>query len=195
MRTFPEKRPSHRNPDSTKQCGPAGSCPIGRWAGEFNMPTRRREASVDLEMEWGSSSTEMEDVPAKRSRQSIAWTCFHCAESHGAHRRFTVVTLAAHGAAPQQLAMCLSCKWAAPELWIQGQQRPMDPTLAEAMTAALQTCVPALRPRDPSCLSGSLEAAEVTEEQDAQLEQRATEELQRLKLNPRRPQSGLSRGF
>eukprot|EP00320_Phaeocystis_rex_P021607 CAMPEP_0119077066 /NCGR_PEP_ID=MMETSP1178-20130426/92173_1 /TAXON_ID=33656 /ORGANISM="unid sp, Strain CCMP2000" /LENGTH=129 /DNA_ID=CAMNT_0007059401 /DNA_START=118 /DNA_END=507 /DNA_ORIENTATION=+ len=128
---------------------------------------------------------DMEDDSAhrtKKRRPSMGWMCFRCAKAHEAHSRFVVVTLAVHGSQQQQLAMCLSCKWADPLLWIQGQQKPMEPGLAEAMAQ--------VREHSFARMGG-----ELTEHDDAELEQRALQELQRRRLNPRLCNSGMVRGF
>ena len=127
-----------------------------------------------------------EEGPRKRSRPSHGWTCLRCNASYAAYRQAAVVTYAG-----SLQPLCLACKWASPMLWVQGQQHVRAPLvephlLAEAMAAAVQSHARA---------GGFQAGAELTEEVDAQLELRATDELERIKRNPRRPHSGMTRGF
>lgn len=137
-------------------------------------------------MEDDSLPMEDDSLPTKKRRPSMGWTCFRCAANHEAHGRFTVVTLAMHGSAQlQQLTMCLWCKWADPSLWVQGQQRLMEPGLAEAMAAVREVYNAAL----PGV------GGELTEHANACLEQHALQVLQGRKLNPRLSNSECLRGF
>ena len=47
------------------------------------------------------------------------------------------------------MTMCLSCKWAEPALFVQGQLQPMEPNVIEAMTAHHHAALVSGTPRPP----------------------------------------------
>ena len=114
--------------------------------------------------------------------------------------------------------MCLSCKWSDPATFVLGTfgSNPPEPELADVMavrvphtcvrhaSASLHNAIPLARPLPNSRAQMAIRTrqarqpeatSDVSEEDDALLEQLATDELGRRKLNPRRPNSGMMRGF
>ena len=118
----------------------------------------------------------------------------------------------------EQLVMCLSCKWSDPATFVLGTfgSNPPEPGLADVMAVRVpHVCEPLQRrptrvPPPRYCAQTATRqmaarwqvaarppnvTSAVSEADDALLEQLATDELGRRKLNPRKPNSGMMRGF